>query len=242
MLYPSKRDPIFSNRSFEHYLGRRSALQDAVSATLSPRKNVHLSGSFTRDEFHLDPRLTRSFSDVDVIISDYYSTDIELLRTEIGQALSAASGTKLSVGCAPPHQFQGLNPADARFLALGEYLRRVPTLQSNQHCAYLRAKTALMTLRIHQGENYRSVVNRIGSMGAHEAIAVKLGLRQEFPPYSLAELLRGEGATEESLTFVGMLENSSSYQKSCEYFLGELQHRTTIPSWLLDTMVRFLRS
>ncbi|GAA4514661.1 hypothetical protein GCM10023191_083510 [Actinoallomurus oryzae] len=161
------------------YRTRRRTLGDAVvSAVTAAGPGLTLAGSFRFGDFHLDADadVAHSLSDVDLVADGAGDEARALMARKVEEGLAERVGMRLRVSVHPGAKFAALSPADARFLAIGEYLRHRDDGPGTLYHDFLLAKVTLLVLREHQGERYLEVAGRLATDEAALAARIKLGV------------------------------------------------------------------
>lgn len=226
-------------RGHAEWESARAELARTVAESLADLEvPLEIRGSFRFNDFHLDLATGRSYSDLDLVGSALEAVETDAIRQRIADTIEAACGSKLKVAIHPAEYFSGLNPGDARFLAIGEYLRLESARKASPGLAdYHRAKTVLMALRSSPSERYRATAERLHSKSSRLALNVKLGLEPTFTWESAAELLDAVECTTEAAELLRLCGEESLSESDFFNFLEELRGRTEIPSWLRSLLL-----
>lgn len=205
----------------------RQEFRDRVVEAVSGFQEVELRGSFAHDDFHLNVWDGVSRSDVDLVGLGASESRREALIRDVARAVKAGTGLPLKVSIHPERSFEDLRPDDARFLALGEYIRheRCPEAGVGD---FLRAKIALLALRAVPQERYRAVGERVGG-AARQALAVKLGDAADFSVGTARALLALSPLPEAQRLAVLMSDDEVALRTA---YKQELLDRRTVSLWL----------
>jgi len=103
-------------------------------------------------------------------------------------------GFPLPVSAHREDELASVTLEDARVLKIGEYLSKVDFHGfDSEHTNYWRAKTVLLLLRLNVNESYQAISERIGTMDAQHAFAVKLGVESVLSVDSARRLIESFG-------------------------------------------------
>jgi hypothetical protein len=209
----------------------RAEFHRAVTQELSDATgHFFLRGSFVYGDFHLNELTGRSFSDVDLVAP--MSTDAECfkLRQVLELRLASALGMSIHVGIHPERNFEELSPEDARFVAVGEYLRRATGgAQDDDYASFMRAKGSLLVMRSYPAERYATVAIRIGTPHAVEAARVKMGLSVHFGVPQTESLLRASPYPEARTLLQFVVDPSPTGRAA---YRSQLLERASVSIWL----------
>src|SRR5947208_13648971 len=100
-----------------------AAVIEAVSA-IDPRVSIGF-GSWVSGDFHLCLHPLMSYSDVDATATpEIEAKELPALQQAIAETVDALVGLRLSITF-PPREWASVEPPAARFLAIGEFLRKI---------------------------------------------------------------------------------------------------------------------
>jgi hypothetical protein len=221
-----------SNETLKASYGhQRDRLQATVCAVVSECDELlQLSGSFRFGDFHLDAFTRRSWSDVDIIAVGAPAH----LRAELGEAITRGiaqrTGRQFRVSLHPGDGFRLLSEADARFLAIGEFLRYCRR-STTDYRNFLLAKISLLVLRQRQTERYLDVARRIGTPDAVLAGRVKIGISSRKFDHAAMRLLRASPYPEATLMEHAVLAAEESTE-IFRWYASQLRQRQAIDPWL----------
>lgn len=213
---------------------KRDEFQRTVTAAVSSvEEPVYLQGSFAHGDFHLRSTTPASFSDVDCVLSEATATTCEQVRRTVETELASRLDHTLKVSVHPGAHFSLLSGPDARFLALGEYLRHVVAIGSDPiQAAFHRAKIFLLVLRESQRERYGDVAARLSHIPeVCRAHAVKLGFEDEFPAEVPIRILRSSQTPPEGHRLAQWL-TVDDLASERDLYRAELRSKTSISRWL----------
>jgi hypothetical protein len=189
---------------------------------------IQLRGSFAYDDFHYDSATGRTRSDVD-LVAVKSRRDARLNAEDVARGLAAEIGQRLKVSIHPERNFEHLSGEDARFLAVGEYLRN-ETADAPTNDSFMRAKISLLVLRQRQSERYRDIAQRVDLPEAKTALEVKLGAASTFPLEHAERLLSSIDAPEAGL-LLHFLRVPGDREARRRY-RQDLLDRETVSPWL----------
>jgi hypothetical protein len=192
-----------------------------------------LRGSWASGEFHLSRGEGFSLSDVDLIA----------VRPEGPRLLPTVQASMERLGlpkvsCHPPGSFGGLSLLDGFWLDVTQFAVEIgaePVLPVSQEVsqAYATAKLALRLARVSAHECLADVARRLSSREANAAMAVKLGLRQEFSARRGLSLIRRHAAGNRYLRAVAE-ECLGTSGPDLVKLRQALCACATVPLWLLQ--------
>lgn len=217
---------------------RQKLVHEIVSAAIELK---FLRGSWAKGDFHLDRVSGLSFSDLDLVSIETGENLRSLIKQKISENLSKI-GLYLNVSVHKDEAISYMSLEDARILAIGEYFAKIRLSDSNiQYIGYWRAKTILLLLRLNLNERYKEVAERINSIDALSALAVKLGIESSFTidhAVNLLQLLRKDSVTRE---FLHCLLSPKIEQSYCIDIAVRLRQCQSISRWLQDYLISKMR-
>jgi len=216
------------------YQAARDRVRDAVLAVVrETAPQVEARGSFYYGDFHFSSRDHSTLSDLDLVWPAARADDTQVLADRITRELHARTGLCIRTSIQPERNFETLSVADARFLAVGEYLRWAPHSSVHSEAAsLLRAKIALLLARQSTGQRYADVAADVGTPTSRLALAVKLGSAAE--EFSIDDLVAMSGHLEHEPSWMVLRACLTDPRAAGgrRTYVDELLGRSTVSEWL----------
>ena len=211
-------------------INRRVANEYVASVLCELSVSDSVRGSWKYGDFHLSADGSKSYSDLDLVISEIGEKErhefAALIRSRLAPRLN------LAVSIHPADFLMSMNLDDSLVLSLGEFVAKASRgPQLGAHFQYMTAKITLLLLRQHVRERYLDVAQRIGTPEAERSAEVKLGTHCEFSLQAAAKLAGGTRDTTIKM-FVRTCLLSADFPAAATYVCCRIERCASIAPWL----------
>lgn len=181
----------------------------SILEKVEPR--IQLQGSWKYGDFHYDPILQTSYSDLDLVLHGSKKSDRETLSDRLRTALSGPlKGVRISIHA--EDTLERMSFSVAQRILIPEYLLQRVMCERRFSAAprdYVTAKFALLSLRKSTRERYADIKHRVGVELVAQLLGIKTGTnfncslnREEIAilcPNRFADALRASTVTFEQI-------------------------------------------
>ncbi len=220
----------------ERYQSLRNNQRELVTDLLQQQNLSHaLRGSWKYNDFHFDAVGKFSLSDLDLVVEGLSPDE----RRQLQKALQRKFLDKLSlrVSVHGADSLLKMNLTDSFILNTGEFISKARNLKRGApEYDYTLAKIVLLLLRDSPEERYHEITMRVGTLEAHLALKVKLGLAAAFPVESAAQLLR-TGTSPTAHEFADECVLSAPSQDFANALRLRIRGCDTIAPWLQEYLI-----